>query len=115
MSLEPEDVTVPMSEAPEFIDLSPEEATGIPQLMGETKKLFKEYLDLQSYMMTKDEDTLGYSVSERRCNEIEKSLTPRQLRVFNHAAMLMMNAMLDRGLDALGIFGGHQAERYFRE
>ncbi len=105
-------------DAPEFIDLSPEEATGIPQLMGETKELFKEYIMLQEYMLTKEEDTLGYSVSERRCHEIEESLTPRQRNVFETAAMTMMVSLLDRmpaQLDAMGIHGGFKAERYFRD
>jgi hypothetical protein len=115
MSLDPEDVTVPMSEVPEFIDISPEEATGIPQLMGETRKLFKEYLDLQAYMLTKDEDQLGYSVSERRCNEIEKSLTPRQQKVFQREAMRLCVRLLDQVLGKNDVVGGYKAERYFRE
>ena len=101
-----------------IIDLSPEEATGIPQLMGEAKKLVLEYIELQSYMLTKEEDTLGYSVSKRRCEEIEKLLTPRQLRVCEAATMSMMMRLLERmpaELDRMGIHGGFKAERYFRE
>src|SRR5688500_12353814 len=88
------------------VRVTKEEATGIPQPSAEVKRQIIEYVQLHAYMMTKDEDQLGYSVAERAAEAIYKKLTPRQQQLADSIIIKMMARQLDVAIKGVYLPGG---------